>query len=245
MGNLQSFKLVIVSAFVALSVSACATNRSDIIVAAPVGEQPKSSSYAKITEVRDLRQFSVNPKDPSQPSLGSAEEIQDPKITGRALARKRNGFGMALGDVTLPQTMTVAGLVRDSAKKALQDRGYVVVEESSPDYARALPLSIDIQQFWTWIHIGFSELTFTFNSTLNLTGPGLLVSDPAVATSQALHTSAFGTESNWTLAIQKGINETTEQIKARINPAANPAAISQATGGCSSGYRSGVLIQAF
>lgn len=231
MGNLWSLKLVVVSAFVALSVSACATNRSEIPIAAPVSEQPKGSAYAKITEVRDLRQFSVNPKDPSQPSLGSQEEIQDPKITGRALARKRNGFGMALGDVTLPQSMSVASLVHNSAKKALQDKGYVVVEDSSPEYARALPLSIDIEQFWTWIHIGFTELTFTFNSTVNLKGSGLLVSDPSVVKTQALHTSAFGTESHWTLAIQKGVNETTEQIKAQIKAPASPAAISQTTGG--------------
>lgn len=231
MRHLQSLKLVIVIAFVALSVSACATNRSVIPIAAPVGEQPKSNAFAKITEVRDLRQFSVNPGDPSMPSLGSADEIQDPKITSRAVARKRNGYGMALGDVTIPETTSVAGVVRDSVKKALQDKGYVVVDESSPDYARALPLTIDIEQFWAWMQPGFSTLTFTFNSAVGLRGGGgLLVTDPAMVKSQTVVTSMLGTESIWTQTVQNGVNEMTEQMKLHIRTPAGSPLVSQTDG---------------
>ena len=216
MRNVQSLKLVCVSILLALGISACATNRSVIAVAAPIGEQPKSNSFAKITEVRDLRQFSVNPNDPSLPSLRSAEEIQDAKITGRAVARKRNGFGMALGDVMIPETTSVAGLVRDSAKKALQDKGYVVVDESSPNYAHALPLAIDIEQFWSWMKPGFATLTFTFNSSVVLKGSGLLGADNPAIKSQTIVNSAFGTESVWRESVQNGVNDLTEQMKQHI-----------------------------
>ena len=214
----------------AVVLSACATNRSVINVAAPEGEQPKSTSFAKIVEVRDLRQFSVNPSDPSLPSLGSEEEIKDTKITARSVARKRNSFGMAMGDVTLAEGNSVAALVRNSAKKALQDKGYVVVEENAPGYAGALPLAIDIEQFWAWMQPGFASLTFTFNSTVNMKGGNLLVTEPSVVRSQSVVNSGFGTESTWIQAIQGGINTMTEQIKAQIKAPAGAPAISQTDG---------------
>lgn len=230
MRHLQSLKLVILTAFVALSVSACATSRSVLPIAAPVSEQPKSNSFVKITEVRDLRQFSVNPGDPSMPSLGDADEIQDAKITSRALGRKRNGYGMALGDVMLPETTSVVGLVRDSAKKALQDKGYVVVDEGSPDYARALPLAMDVEQFWAWLGWGFTEFTFTFDGKIGMKGGSLLASDPAMVSSQTVVKSIAGTESVWTRVIQTGVNDLAEQIKVHIKPAGGAPSVSQTDG---------------
>jgi hypothetical protein len=231
MCHLQSLKLVIITAFVALSVSACATSRSVIPVAAPVSEQPKSNSFVKITEVRDLRQFSVNPGDPNMPSLGSADEIQDPTITSRALGRKRNGYGRALGDVVLPETTSVAELVRSSAKKALQDKGYVVVDDRSPEYARAQTLTMDVEQFWAWIGMGFTELTFTFDSKVGMKGGGnILVTDPAMVQSQTVVKSIAGTESVWTRVIQTGVNDMAEQMKVHIKPAPGAPLVSQIDG---------------
>lgn len=226
----SSLKIALASVFFALTVSACATNRSVITVEAPTGEQPKSSHFAKITEVRDLRQFSVNPRDPSQPSLGSEEEIRDPKITGRAVGRKRNGYGMALGDVAVPESTSVAGLVRDAARKALQDRGYVVVEQNSPQYAQALPLSLDVQQFWTWISLGMFEGTFTFDATVGMSGNGLVAANPTVIKSQTVVTSMAGTDAIWTRTVQTGLNELVEKMKAQIKAPTGSPGVSQLDG---------------
>jgi len=227
---LSSLKLVLVSIFFAMTVSACATNRSVITVAAPTGEQPQSNHFAKITEVRDLRQFSVNPRDPSQPSLGSEDEIRDTKITGRAVGRKRNGYGMALGDVAVQETTSVAGLVRDAARKALQDRGYVVVEQNSPQYTEALPLTLDVQQFWTWISLGMFEGTFTFDATVGMSGNGLLATNPTSVKSQTVVTSMAGTDAIWTRTVQTGLNDLAEKIKAQIKSPTGPAGVSQLDG---------------
>lgn len=226
MRQIRLLKLAVACGFVAFGLSACALNRSVITVAEPVGQQPTSGALAKITDVRDARQFSVNPNDPSLPSLGNAEEIANPAITSRAVARKRNSFGNALGDVTLSETASVAALVRASAKKALQERGYIVVEESSADYARALPLAIDVEQFWAWMQPGFTTLTFTFNSSLTMKG-GVLVADPSLAKSQTVVNSAFGTESVWIDTVQKGVAAMVEQIKFHIKPAAGAPLVSQ------------------
>ena len=178
--------------------------------------------------MRDLRPFSINPIDPSQPSIGNDADIQNPAVTSRAVARKRNSFGMAMGDVTLPANTSVAGLVRDSAKKALQDKGYAVIDEGSPNSANALVLAIDVEQFWAWVQPGFTTLTFTFNSAVILKGGGLLISDSAPVISQAVVNSAFGTESIWAQTIQNGVNNLTEDIKRQIKSPANaPPQVSQ------------------
>ena len=178
--------------------------------------------------MRDLRPFSINPIDPSQPSIGNDADIQNPAVTSRAVARKRNSFGMAMGDVTLPANTSVAGLVRDSAKKALQDKGYAVIDEGSPNSANALVLAIDVEQFWAWMQPGFTTLTFTFNSTVILKDSGgLLLTASSPIKSQAIVNSAFGTESTWGQTIQNGVNNLTEDIKFRIKPAAAPSLVSQ------------------
>ena len=228
MQTFQAVKQVLMILTIGLGLAACATNRSVIPISAPVGEQPKSTSFAKITEVRDLRPFSINPSDPSQPSIGNDADIQNAAVTSRAVARKRNSFGMAMGDVMLAENASVAGLVRASAKKALQDKGYVVVDEGAANSANALSLAIDVEQFWSWMQPGFTTLTFTFNSTVILKDSGgLLLSDSSPVRSQAIVNSAFGTESIWAQSVQNGVNNLTEDIKQSIKPAAAPPAISQ------------------
>ena len=145
------------------------------------------------------------------------------------MARKRNTFGIALGDVTLPLTTSVAGLVRDSAKKALQDKGYVVIDEGAANSTIALSLAIDVEQFWAWMQPGFTTLTFTFNSAVVLKGGGgLLVTNIAPVKSQAVVNSAFGTESIWAQAVQNGVNNLTEEMKSHIKPASGaPPLVSQ------------------
>ncbi|WP_336605487.1 hypothetical protein [Stutzerimonas stutzeri] len=58
----------------------------------------------------DERTFESKPRSAGIPSLKGGE-INDTSITERAFARKRNGFGKALGDVVLPSGRTDSQLV--------------------------------------------------------------------------------------------------------------------------------------
>jgi hypothetical protein len=80
----------------------------------------------------------ARPDDAGTPSLQNASDITDPGITARTVARKRGGFGAALGDILLPPGQSVAALVRAAAQKALADKGYAVVEAGSPLHGVAL-----------------------------------------------------------------------------------------------------------
>ncbi|MDP2432156.1 MAG: flagellar biosynthesis protein [Pseudomonadota bacterium] len=207
--------------FLALLASGCATNRSEVRIGVTATTNPETGRYAKISEVRDLRRFEVNPSNPSRESLGNADEIKDPAITGRAYARKRNGFGKALGDVFLPEGQSVSGVVADAARQALREKGYAVVEDGSPYYGGALPLSLDIEHFWTWIRPGFWALEMRAESDVVMKGEALLGAPSQPVHGEALINAQIAVESNWQEVSQKGLSDLVEKMKAKLRDPKN------------------------
>ena len=145
----------------------CALNRGEVAVQVPETANPESTALVKIVEVSDDRVFAIDPPQPSTPSLMN-DEIDDPLITSRAVARKRNTYGAALGDILLPQGQTVEALVEDALAKALKEEGYKVVAEGDPGYAQALSLKARILEFWAWMTPGFWEIALEHQSRLML-----------------------------------------------------------------------------
>ena len=205
-----------VSLLLGLALSACALGRSVVDVQPPASQASTGPGFARISEVRDLRRFEVAPRDPSMPSLSNAAEINDPAVTSRAIARKRGGFGAALGDVVLPEGSTVANLVRGAAAKALQDAGYTVVDEKSPNYAKALPLALDIEQFWAWFTPGAFQVTIEFNSLVTMKGDALVGANAPSAKGTAAYDSAAIFESDWANIVGKGLDDLAGKMRARI-----------------------------
>jgi hypothetical protein len=200
----------------AFSLSACAIGRSAVDIALPTSTATDSKAFVKIVKVEDLRVFEASPPDAGTPSLENANEITDKTITSRAIARKRGGYGMALGDVVLPEGKTVAGLVRSAAQKALQDKGYAVVEEGSPHYAAAQPLNIEIIEFWSWVAPGAFAMQLDFKSTLKLSGESVLSANPSTVNSH-LHDQPIAVfDSTWADLTQRGLNDVSDKIKEAI-----------------------------
>src|SRR5690349_10713187 len=81
----------------------CATNRSEVKVSGPA---PATTQVAVTKEravvirsIKDDRQWTSGSGDPAQPSLGFEGAAAATEATkARAIARKRNGFGQAMGD---------------------------------------------------------------------------------------------------------------------------------------------------
>ncbi|MCP3927681.1 MAG: flagellar biosynthesis protein, partial [Bacteroidetes bacterium] len=99
-------------AFIAISIlllgSGCATNRGILDVKVDIPQNPSEGKTIAIVRVTDIRQFEVAPLSPSVPSL-RGDDIENHAITVRAIARKRNGYGKAIGDIVLPEGRTVEG----------------------------------------------------------------------------------------------------------------------------------------
>jgi hypothetical protein len=206
-------------ALFALLLSGCAVGRSTVEITAPSAVNPDSGAYARIVSVDDLRKFETKPDDAGTPSLQNTSEITDPAITARAVARKRGSFGMALGDILLPPGQSVAGLVRAATQKALADKGYAVIDAGAPHSATAVPINVDIVQFWSWFSPGFASVRIDFKGVLSLHGVGLLGHDPTTVTSHVTHDGVAVFESDWTDLVQRGVEDLSQRIEATIKPA--------------------------
>lgn len=201
----------------ALALVGCAVNRSivDVSVLSPYATEAKQ--VVTIIEIRDLRQFTADPRDPSMPSLASEADVRDAAMTARGIGRKRTSYGTHAGDVLLPESKTVADLVRNAATTALREKGYTVVDD--PTLPGVVPLSIDIEQFWTWFTPGLLNVTVEFESRLRIYGGDVLERTPAVARGHAQVTGVVASDGAWAAAIQRGLDSLVLDLKDELEPA--------------------------
>lgn len=108
-----------------------------------------------IRSVTDERVYADAPADPSVPSLDQTPESQSsPDIKARAVARKRNGYGLSQGDVVLNTPDTVRSVVRDNVESALKEAGFDVVNSTDVAASRAMEVDVRIRKFWLWLQPG-------------------------------------------------------------------------------------------
>ena len=140
-------KIWVVVALVLLA--GCATNRAEVDILPPGNSQtpaPANGKKVYISTVDD-RVFHIKPSSFDIPSL-KYDEIDDKSITERAIARKRNNYNMAIGDVLLPKGRTVSELVGDAVATAYRQAGYQVV--STPGARDVSEVKVQIIEFWSW-----------------------------------------------------------------------------------------------
>ncbi|MFI8375545.1 flagellar biosynthesis protein [Pseudomonas helleri] len=140
-------KILVVAALVLLA--GCATNRAEVNILPPGNSQTPAPSNGKKVYIStvDDRVFHIKPSSFDIPSL-KYDEIDDKSITERAIARKRNNYNMAIGDVLLPKGRTVSELVADAVATAYRQAGYEVV--STPSARDVREVNVQIIEFWSW-----------------------------------------------------------------------------------------------
>lgn len=190
--------------------SGCAVNRSYMQLAVPdrsivVADAGKT---AVIDQVTDQRHFEENPSDPSVPSLKKGDEYKlDAEQRKRAIARKRNGFGKAMGDILLDGDATVETLTRDLVKKEMEQRGYQVLEANQDGAVGAMHVSIDIREFWAWFTPGMwtVDMEAKINTVFRLAG---------TAGEQSISVAGYGKKSaptgredNWRQAYERAFED--------------------------------------
>lgn len=213
--KLQGSWKLLVAGVVIVTLGGCAATRSTIDVtagkpAATPAAAPKA--LVAIVNVTDARVFEAAPSNPSTPSLKSADDLKNPAIKARAVARKRGGFGAALGDVLLPEGRTVEQLVREAATQALNEKGYGVVAAGT---ANAQPLDIEIKQYWSWFTPGFWTVSLEFEGIVAMKGSMVLGDQPTVRGYAVVQTLA-ATEGQWSSTLQQGYDDLVQKMKAAL-----------------------------
>ena len=203
--------------FLLAALGGCATTRGvvDLPTASstePAAERATSGIPVFISIVEDQRVFELSPKDPSIPSLKDGQ-IENSELKSRAIARKRNTWGKALGDVMLPEGKTVTSVVKENARAALEDSGYRVVDQPGEGVPE---IEIMIHKFWSWFTPGFWALKLEFQSELeiknNLQGVPSVVQVKGYAHQK--HQAATG--GAWIQTMQVGMDDLRSNIRAQF-----------------------------
>lgn len=191
--------------------------------------QASAKGFVRIAEVRDNRRFEVAPKDPSMPSLQNPGEVNSGAITSRTIGRQRNGDGKALGNVLLPDGRTVELAVREMVTNALAELGYAVVDVRSPQFEKAFPMQVDIEQFWTWFTprpLFFGGGSVEFRGVLVLKAEALTGRKEIIASGYAIGKGVAppeaglpSTASEWRDVVVAGVSDLTKNLRAVIKPA--------------------------
>jgi hypothetical protein len=157
----------------AVSLAGCALGRDEVSLAsahlAAVSAATSKGKTVFIRNVTDDRDFTKGNDNASMPSLES--DAQNPEIRNRAITRKYNAYGMALGDVLLEPGQTVTAQVSDTLRQAFQGAGYTVVTSAGGNPAPVI-VDVRVKQFWTWRKMGFTTITLIADIETELTIAG-------------------------------------------------------------------------
>jgi hypothetical protein len=209
-----------------LLMTGCATSRSEIKLQSPTIVAPATTSTSEnhvvvIGKITDERVFEEAPNDPSTPSLGfGGAGKADDDVKARAIGRKRNGYGKALGDVLLPSGQTVEGIVRENLTAALQQAGYQVKSDVDADPS-PLVVDVHIKKFWAWLQPGFWAITLNNNIATDLVISG--TQTPVVISTHVEDNRQMATESAWMQIIEKGLDAYRTEVSRQMRGADAPA----------------------
>lgn len=195
------------------SLSACATSRSVVdIKSAPLAANaaPAAGPAVRLVKVTDARLFDAEPPNPSTPSLSSSD-INNAALKARAVGRKRNTYGMALGDVMLPDGQTVAGLLTTATETGLTRAGFRVLHKGEPGYDGAAPVELWINKYWSWVTLGALEGTFHNQAEIELTSDLSAFHNRTVVNGAA---EEGGWKGSWETVATKGLNDLIDHIAA-------------------------------
>ena len=205
-----------------LLLGACATNRSYVTLDVPgatVASAAEPAKVAVISDIVDKREFQESPRDPSIPSLKKGEEYKlDAQGKLRAVARKRNGYGKAIGDIQLQPPQSVATITRQLVATGLQERGFRVLGPNDAAPENAVRVSVDINKFWAWMNPGFWTMRMDAQLETTLNVSGALQANINVAASGNKYAQT-GMEDNWKQAYERTFQDYLETLKAELEKA--------------------------
>ncbi len=201
----------------AASLSACAASRSVVTLdQAKITAPAQTQAVAvKIVQVTDARTFEEDPPNPSDPSL-SGDDVHDAALKARAIGRKRNSYGMAMGDVMLPEGSTVSGVIRTAIANGFREAGYRVVEAGQEGFDQARPLSLRINAYWCWFQPGFFGVTVHNRSRIDITGPLPNGASSLEIKGGAKDTMMAVTEDDWQNIASEGLASLTANTAAAL-----------------------------
>jgi hypothetical protein len=198
----------------------CATSRSivDIPQAAATTAETAAPSNGKqvyIHAVSDKREFQVAPRSPDIPSMDASEE-QSESLQHRAVARKRNTYGMALGDILLKEGDSVQMLIASSIRQAYVDKGYKVLDKPEQVTPDTYIVDADINKFWTWMNPGMWALTISSEISTDVSVKSGAQTTKSTVQVKAADQFQTGRDGNFIEVISSSLKLYTQELKLKL-----------------------------
>lgn len=194
--------------------SGCATKVLNIDIPESVN-QTEIQEYVKIVDIQDLRKFEKSPETPSTPSIEN-DLIDDKAITDKAVGRARHGmFHNALWNYSLEGDEDIYSVCKKIATNSLNNSGYQVLEPSDAKYSEAIPVSIEILQFWGWMQPHFN-IDLLFEGELRIRSSDDKKSIDVTGTGSELFSTAMAGASAWTKLISQGAAYLEEDLTIKL-----------------------------
>lgn len=217
---LENLKRLGLIGMVAL-LAGCATSRSVVDVSPSIGEPasatvPQNGKAVYINSVNDKRAFQESPSTPDIPSMDPAKPHTD-AIKPRAIGRKRNTFGKALGDILLKEGDSIDALTAQAIRQAFIDKGYKVLDKSDQVTPSTYIVNADVDKFWTWMNPGFWALTISADISTDLSIKN--GEDTQKLTVQVKSADHFqtGMDSNYIQVISAALKQYIQELKLKLN----------------------------
>ena len=212
--------------------SGCVTGRRSFDLPVPTGDIPAATKgTVYIATVSDQRKFANKPSDPSTPSINGDVTTLSAAQKDRMIGRQRSGFGMAMGDIALPEGDSVTKRVRLLLEEGLKRRGCQISSEP----VAPVSISVSVNEFWAWMTPGFFALTFEarLSCTVTVTKPDGSVT--FVVKGYGKNHGQIAKDGNWQEAYDPAFedfisNLTTELEKMELHPAGTSAGDSKPPG---------------
>jgi hypothetical protein len=215
----HAVKAFLLVTFIALFFGGCATSRGIVSIQLPEANIAKQSNGQTIfiRSVTDARVFEQKPDSPDIPSLGfGGADTASNDLKKRAVARKRNGYGKALGDILLEENQTVESVVKDSLIRSFSEAGYEVITNKDNLKTNTVIVDTSIEKFWSWMNLGFWSITLNSEIGTKIT----IANDPGKPKNVFVKSEGHyqvASEKNWMAIMNKSLEQFNDKVKEQFS----------------------------
>ncbi len=203
-----------------LMLTGCVTGRATMALETPPAQGSSAGDNGRIavvTSVLDQRRFEEKPAEPSTPSLKRGDKYQlDEQGRKQAIARMRNTYGMAMGDIVLDGNVTVEDLTRELIVNGLEQQGYRVVADAADAPPDALRVSALIREFWAWFTPGMFAASMEARVATTLTLAGEAGSREISVEGYGRNSVQMARPENWRLTYRRAFEDYLEKQQAAL-----------------------------
>jgi hypothetical protein len=213
---------ILLSGVLLFFMTGCATNRGIVSLQQSVSATPSQSIGKEVfvRSVTDNREFQEHPKTQDIPSLGfEGSSATSSDIKKRAIGRKRNTYGKAMGDILLEESQTVESVISDSLRRSFGDLGYTVLKNEQDITANTLVIDSSIQKFWAYMTPGFWAITLSCDiaTTLQIKTANAGTQKTEMISVKSEGKYQTGVEGNWMEVLHQALDKYVEQIKSKLS----------------------------